>query len=412
MPGNDVEVLVIGGGAAGIAAAHRLCAALVPCLLVEARPRLGGRSLTVIDESGFALDLGCGWLHSADRNPWVAIAHEQGVTIDESVPPWQRRSLEIGFPRAEQDDFQRAFHAFFERVSKAADETRDMPASDLLESGNRWNGLISALGTYISGGELEYVSVKDFDRYEDTGVNWRVVTGLGSVIREHAAGVPVELECAVRRVDHSGKRLRIETAKGVFTADRAIVSVPTTILAAEEIEFTPALPQKTEAAAGLPLGLNDKLFLSLEHAEEFGHDVRLFGHTDRAATAVYQFRPFGRPLIEVYFGGRLPKELESEGDDGFFRFAVSELTHLFGNDFAKRVKLNRIHRWGVDPFARGSYSFALPDRADGRTVLAEPVDNRLFFAGEACSVHDFSTAHGALHTGVAAANAVIAARKS
>ena len=88
------------------------------------------------------------------------------------------------------------------------------------------------------------------------------------------------------------------------------------------------------------------------------------------------------------------------------------MTHLFGNDFAKRVKLNRIHRWGVDPFARGSYSFALPDRADGRTVLAEPVDNRLFFAGEACSVHDFSTAHGALHTGVAAANAVIVARKS
>ena len=410
MPNNDVEVLVIGGGAAGIAAARRLTAASIPCLLVEARPRLGGRAFTVTDGQGFALDLGCGWLHSADRNPWVGIAQEQGATVDKSVPPWQRRSLEIGFPRADQDDFQKAFASFFARVSQAAEEARDVAASCLLEPGGRWNGLISALGTYISGGELECLSVKDFDRYQDTGVNWRVVSGLGSVIREYGAGLPVELDCPVRAVDHCGKRLRIETAKGAITADRAVIAVPTSILAAEQIAFTPAVPEKTQAASGLPLGLNDKLFLSLENAEEFAPDVRIFGHTDRSATAVYQFRPFGRPHIEAYFGGRLAQELESQGDDGFFRFAVSELTHVFGNDFSRRVKLIGIHRWGVDPYARGSYSFALPGCADERAVLAESVDNRLFFAGEACSAHDFSTAHGAWHTGDAAADAVIAAR--
>jgi monoamine oxidase len=123
-------------------------------------------------------------------------------------------------------------------------------------------------------------------------------------------------------------------------------------------------------------------------------------------------RPFGRPHIEVYFGGRLPRELESQGDDALFHFAASELAQLFGNDFARRLKPIGLHRWGVDPYARGAYSFALPGCADGRAVLAEPVDNRLFFAGEACSPHDFSTAHGALQTGVAAANAVIAARNT
>ena len=412
MPSDDVEVVVIGGGAAGIAAARRLCAASVPCLLVEARPRLGGRGYTVIDEAGFALDLGCGWLHSADRNPWVAVAQEQGATIDKSVPPWQRRSLEIGFPLADQDDFQQAFRSFFSRVSEAAEGKRDVPASSLLEPSGRWNGLISALGTYISGGELECLSVKDFDRYEDTGVNWRIVSGLGSVIRDAGAGLPAALDCPVHRVDHSGKRLRIETAKGAITTDRAIIAVPSTILADEQIVFMPTLPRKTQAAAGLPLGLNDKLFMSLDHAEEFGSDLRVFGHTDRAATAAYQFRPFGRPMIEAYFGGRLAQELESQGNDAFFRFAVSELTHVFGNDFTRRLKPIRIHPWGVDPFARGSYSFALPDCADGRAVLAEPVDKRLFFAGEACSAHDFSTAHGAWHTGVAAADGVIAARRS
>jgi monoamine oxidase len=206
--------------------------------------------------------------------------------------------------------------------------------------------------------------------------------------------------------------LRVETAKGAITAGRAIVAVPTTIFSGEQIVFTPALPQKTQAAAGLPLGLNDKLFLSLDRAEEFDPDTRVFGHTDRTATAAYHLRPFGRPHIEVYFGGKLPRELESQGDDAFFRFAASELTELFGSDFGRRLKLIGIHRWGVDPYARGAYSFALPGCADGRAVLAEPVDNRLFFAGEACSPHDFSTAHGAFHTGIAAADAVIAARKA
>src|ERR1700684_1418861 len=356
MPGNDVEVLVIGGGAAGISAARRLRTAQVPCLLVEARPRLGGRAFTVTDELGCALDLGCGWLHSADRNPWVGIAEKQGATIDKSVPPWQRRPLTIGFSAAVHNDFDKARESFFALVSKAAEETRAGAALSLLQLGDRWNGLISALATYISGGELECLSVKDFDAYEDTGVNWRVVTGLGSVIRQHAAGAPAALECPVHRIDHSGKRLRIEPAKGVMTADRAIVAVPTTILSGEHLVFTRALPRQTQAAAGLPLGLNDKLFLALDHAEEFDPDTRVFGHTDRTATAAYHLRSFGRPHIEVYFGGRLPRELERQGDDALFHFAASELAQLFGNDFARRLKPTGLHRWGVDPYARGAYS--------------------------------------------------------
>src|SRR5580704_8447195 len=102
MPNSDVEVVVVGGGAAGVAAAKHLHRASVDCLLVEARPRLGGRAYTFVDPSGFALDLGCGWLHSADRNPWARVAEEEGVAIDRTLPPWQRRTLEIGFPRAEQ----------------------------------------------------------------------------------------------------------------------------------------------------------------------------------------------------------------------------------------------------------------------------------------------------------------------
>ncbi len=131
---------------------------------------------------------------------------------------------------------------------------------------------------------------------------------------------------------------------------------------------------------------------------------------DRAGTAAYHFRPFGRPLIEAYFGGALAAELEANGGEpAFVDFATSELKARLGNDFARRITPLRIHCWGNDPYALGSYSHALPGKAESRGVLAAPVDGRLFFAGEACSRHDYSTAHGAYLTGVAAADQALAA---
>jgi monoamine oxidase len=408
MPNSDVEVVVVGGGAAGVAAAKHLDRASVDCLLIEARPRLGGRAYTVVDPSGFALDLGCGWLHSADRNPWVRVAEEEGVALDKTLPPWQRRTLETGFPRAEQNDFQEAMAEFFGRLEEAALE--DVAAATLLEPGNRWNGLINSVGTYISGGDLERLSVKDFERYEDSGVNYRALKGYGALIADYGADIPQMRDCPVRTIDHGGQRLRVETDKGAITADQVIVTVPSAVLAAERIAFAPELPDKIAAARGLPLGLADKIFMSLAGAEEFEPETRLFGRTDRKGTGGYHLRPFGRPLIEGYFAGGLAAELELGGDGALFDYAVSELTGLFGSDFSRRLKPIQVHRWAHDPYALGSYSFALPGFADCRAVLAAPIDDRLFFAGEACSAHDFSTAHGGYFTGVAAAEQVIAVR--
>jgi monoamine oxidase len=300
---------------------------------------------------------------------------------------------------------------FFARLEHAAQGDKDVAAASLLEPGGRWNGLINSVGTYISGGDLDRLSVKDFERYEDSGVNYRVFKGYGALIGDYGADVPQRLDCPVTAIDHSGKRLRIETSQGAIAADRVIVTVPSAVLAAERIAFTPALPDKIAAARGLPLGLADKLFMSLDGAEEFEPETRLFGRTDRKGTGGYHLRPFGRPLIEGYFAGGLAADLEAGGDGAFFDFAVSELVGLFGGDFARRIKPIKVHRWAHDPYALGSYSFALPGYADSRQILAAPVDNRLFFAGEACSAHDFSTAHGGYFTGFAAAERIIAARR-
>jgi monoamine oxidase len=406
MPRNDVEVAIIGGGAAGIAAGKRLRAENVDCLVVEARDRLGGRAWTV-EASGFALDVGCGWLHSADRNPWAAVAESEGLTIDKSPPPWSRPAR--GFPQKEQSDYREAFEAFHERLSTLADKL-DVPAAEFLEPNGRWNNLINAIGTYISGAELDRVSARDFENYADTGVNWRVLEGYGEAIARYGSDLPVAFNSPVRRIDHSGKRLKIETENGVIAADQAVVTLPTAIIAANANLFAPSLPEKINAARGLPLGLADKLFLSLDGAGEFEADSRMIGNRDRTATATYHFRPFGRPLIEVYFGGSNAAGLEAEGESAFFDFATSELAALLGNTFVKRIKRLALHRWAADPYALGSYSYALPGNADCRAILAAPFDDRLFFAGEACSTYDFSTAHGGWFTGIAAAELALAAR--
>jgi monoamine oxidase len=212
----------------------------------------------------------------------------------------------------------------------------------------------------------------------------------------------------VQTIDHSGARIRITCAKGTVSARTVIVTVPTNLIAREKIVFTPALPAKVEAAACLPLGYDDKLFLSVDRAEDLPDSVRLFGSMDRTATGNYHLRPFGRPLIEGYYGGQCAVDLEKGGIEAFAAFARDELVSMLGSVWRDRLKPVTVSGWFQDPLATGAYSHALPGHWDKRAVLAAPVNERLFFAGEATSLHTFSTAHGAYETGVRAVEEVLA----
>src|SRR5882672_7982366 len=131
---HETDVVVIGAGAAGVAAARRIAAADIPVLVLEARNRIGGRAWTMTG-AGFALDLGCGWLHSADQNEWAALAATLGLTIDRTPPPWGARRRTIGFPPGSLDAFRAAADAFFARLEEAAKVEGDRPAADFLEPG-------------------------------------------------------------------------------------------------------------------------------------------------------------------------------------------------------------------------------------------------------------------------------------
>jgi monoamine oxidase len=176
------------------------------------------------------------------------------------------------------------------------------------------------------------------------------------------------------------------------------------VLARGAIRFAPAVDDHLHAAAGLPLGLADKVFLSLADPEAVPAESHLLGSLDRAATGSHYIRPLGRPVIEVFLGGAHAQALEDAGEASAVAFAIDELRGLLGADFARGLSPLAVTRWAHEPTIGGSYSHALPGRADARAVLRAPVNERLCFAGEACSAVDFSTAHGAWESGLAAAD--------
>jgi monoamine oxidase len=400
---SEVDVAIIGAGAAGLGAARALQNSGLAVIVLEARDRVGGRGHTIMAAPNITFDIGCGWLHSADKNSFVQTAGQLGFEIDKTRPPWREQSFDTGFPLKERLDFIKALDDFYHRAEEAAKDGSDCAASTFLEPGNRWNPMIDAISTYVNGSELNSVSIQDMHAYEDTGINWRVRRGYGALMAAYGALCPLALNTQVTRIDHSGKRLRIETSRGTLSTGKAIVTVPTNLIADEALRFHPALPAKVGAARGLPLGLADKVMLALDQPEALPKDGNLRGATMRTAMGSFHLRPFGQPCIEGYFGGSFARALESSGEGALAAAAIDEIAGLLGNDYRRKLKPLADSRWAQDPFARGSYSHALPGHAGDRALLAAPVDGRLFFAGEATSPNFFSTAHGARDSGERAA---------
>jgi monoamine oxidase len=410
---SEIDVAIIGAGAAGLGAAHALKDSGLSLIVLEARMRVGGRGHTIMAAADITFDLGCGWLHSADQNSFVPIAEQLNFEIDKILPPWRERAVGKAFPQDERMDFIRALDGFYDRAEQAAREAsnngHDRAANLYLEPGNRWNPMIDAISTYINGCELDRVSILDMDAYEDSNINWRIRRGYGTLMAAYAAPLPLALNCEVTRIDHSGKRVRIETSKGALSAQKVIVTAPTNLIANEAIRLHPTLPAKVDAARGLPLGLADKVMLALEEPSGLPTDGNLRGATMRTAMGSFHLRPFGQACIEGYFGGRFAQALEDAGSGAIAAQSIDEIAGLLGNDYRRKLKPLAESRWAHDPFARGSYSHALPGHAGKRAVLAAPVDGRLFFAGEATSPNFFSTAHGARDSGERAAGEVVAA---
>lgn len=410
---HEVDIAVVGAGPAGIAAGRRLAAAGASFLILEARDRPGGRTLTVVCED-HALDVGAGWLHSADESPLPALAEAAGVALDRTPPPWSaaardRPMLEVDLSRAERADFRAAFTAFEARVEAAAAEPGDRPAADLFDPDCCWNARMDAVSGALNGVRFAEVSARDYAGYVDTGVDWRAIQGLGALIAGLGAGLPVVFGRPVRRIDRSGARLTLQTPAGDLTARAVIVTVPTALIADGTLRLDPAPDALLEAAEGLPLGLALKHHMAVTGAEDFPPESHIRGRADSADTGGYHLRPFGRPLIEAYFGGDIARQLEAEGPGAAHAFAEEELVSLLGSGMRRRLRPLSTSAWGEDPWSRGAFSYARPGRAGDRARLRTPVEDRLFLAGEATCARFYGTAHGAWLEGERAAGLALEA---
>jgi monoamine oxidase len=391
-----VDAAIIGGGAAGIAAARHLAGLHRSVLLVEALPQLGGRARTATLH-GLPLDLGCGWLHSARRNPLAMLAEAQGLALDRSESAWHRQLRNLHFPPSEQREAWTAFRQLGERLRN--DPPPSDCAADAMASSDKWRPFVDGVSSFVNGTELNRLSAADYVAYDDaaTDDNWRLPSGYGAFIVGLAAGLPTALDTNVHTVSQ-GADIALETNCGTLHARAAIVAVSSAVLAKNGIRFSPSVDDHLQAASYLPLGVADKIYLSIGDTSAVPPESHLLGRIDRA-----YLRPFGRPVIECYLGGAWAQALEDVGSQAAFAFAIAELRELLGDSFARRLTPIAATRWARETTIHGSYSHALPGRAGARAVLARPVNERLCFAGEACSEQDYSTAHGAWQSGIRAA---------
>ena len=405
---SEFDVIIIGGGAAGIGAARRLAAHGTSALLLEASARLGGRAYTQ-DLGGYPLDLGCEWLHSGDRNTWVGIAEASGFPVDRSDPPWTKAHPGVVQDEEGQAAAWRAYGDWEERLRMvAAGSDR---ASDALEPGGPWNAYVRAIAGFMSGVAPEAISAADYLAYDDasTGENWNLPLGYGTLV---AASLPssttLRLATPAERVDLTADGVAVTTRAGIVRAGAAIVSVSTAVLAGDAIRLPAGTEPWREAAAALPLGRNEKLFLEIGRDAAFEPDAHAYGNLRDPRSASYSIRPNGWPVIEAFLGGEGASILDEEGPAAGFAYVSAELTALFGSEVASAIRPLAATSWGRMASIGGAYSCALPGRSDARARLARPFEDRLFFAGEATHPFDFTTAHGAHDSGVRAADEAMA----
>jgi monoamine oxidase len=409
---SEFDVIIVGGGAAGIGAARRLAAKGASALLLEASSRIGGRAYTQ-DLSGYPLDLGCEWLHSGDRNAWVGVAEASGFPVDRSDPPWVKAHPGIVQNEDDEKAARKAFGDWEERLRVIAQGSDR--ASDALEPGGQWNAYVRAIAGFMSGVAPERISVSDYLAYDDasTGKNWSLPLGYGTLVAANLPpGVALRLATPVERIDLTADGVAVSTRSGTVRAKAAILTVSTAVLATEAIRLPAGTEPWREAAAALPLGRNEKVFLEIGRDAAFEPDSHAYGNLRDARSAAYSIRPNGWPVIEAFLGGDGARILEEEGPAAGFAFVSAELVALYGSEVASAIRPLAVTSWSRMASIGGAYSCALPGQSQARARLARPFEDRLFFAGEATHPFDFTTAHGAHDTGQRAANEALGALRA
>ena len=400
---KDVDVLIVGAGAAGLAAGQALRRWGISYRLLEARARIGGRAWTETRSLGSAFDRGCAWLHSARRNPLRALAERHGLALTREMTSRFHLDGRFACTRKEQ-----AIQTFIQRhvreIVNCGRLGRDVSAADVLDPRHPWTPFVRYLVAAINGVDTTEYSTGDAAAENDTGEDWLVAGGLGALVRLAGAHLKVATDCAVRFIDWSQTPVRIVSECGQLRATKVIVTVPVGVLASGIPCFRPALPEwKQTALDAIRMGHSEKIGFRFVD-DVFGLPPDTYVNTMRSGSAIgAHIRPFGKPEAIVYVGGRLARELSELSHREAAAITLDRLQDVFGASLTRKLAANTVTGWGRDPWTRGGYSAARPGHAHRRRDLMAPLGRSIYFAGEATSTAAFATVHGAWLSGYDAA---------
>jgi monoamine oxidase len=405
---GNVDVIIIGAGAAGIAAARRLAAAGRRFALLEAGGEVGGRCITDNKTFGIPYDRGAHWIYLADNSPIAKLAAQTGFDLY-LAPPGQRMRIGRRYAReGEMEDFLASLVRANTAIADAARRGDVACAQVLPKDLGEWRPTIDfVLGAYGCGKDLADVSTIDLFRSveHDSGAFCR--QGLGALLAKLAPMEATQLATPVTRIDWGRSIVEVETPKGQFRAPALIVTVSTNVLVSGKIKFD--LPKRHfDAANKLKLGSHERVAVQLiGNPLGLRADELVFEKSDNRQTAAIFGNVSGSTVCMVDVAGNFGRELAAKGQAAMVDFAISWLAGLYGADIKSSIKRVHATRWDQEPWVLGAASAAAPGGQSSRKVMMEPVRDRIFFAGEAVHETLWGTLGGAWESGERAADAAL-----
>jgi monoamine oxidase len=406
---GNVDAVIVGAGAAGIAAARRLAAAGKRFALVEAADQPGGRCITDTGTFGVPYDRGAHWIYAADINPLARLAPQTGLVIY-PAPPGQRMRIGKRYAReGEMEDFLAGVVRANTAIADAARKSDVACGGVLPKDLGEWRPSIEfVLGPYNSSKDLPELSTADLSRSAERDNSAFCRQGLGALVAKLSAGLPLLTATPVTRIGLGGRgTVEVEMGKGQFLARAVIVTVSTGVLASGKIKLE--LPKRHLDAIGkLKLGSRDHVALELAgNPLGLRADELVLEKSDNKQTGAIFGNISGSTLCTVDVGGSFGRDLSAKGEAAMVDFAIGWLGGLYGADIKNAVKRRHATRWNEEPWVLGATSAAAPGAQSARRILMEPIGNRIFFAGEAAHETMWGTVNGAWESGERAADAVV-----
>ena len=411
---HDCDVIVVGAGAAGLAAASTLRGRGKRVVVLEASDRVGGRA-NAIEYDGTTVDEGAAWLHSSDENPLTTLTQQLGFTTlaDDGDDHVLRNGLEV--PSGARQIQQRVAR-MRSAAKNAALADKDIPLQEVIKiedafdqrAANELAELdMGASPEDLSTFDVAKVAVENHGR-DLSNSDLLIKEGLGSVVGALAHNIPVRLQSPVKRVTWGPDGVIVATKNEVYRASKLLLTVSAGVLASGAIEFEPELPQwKLDAIAALPMAHFDKIVLFFrDGALKTSEDGQWYADLSDSNPLDIFVKPCGAPVVIGMVGGKFDMALQKQESQAAIEYVMKKLRSIYGDKIEQELVGSFVTDWTGNPNTCGAWAVPKPGFYQARAALKKPIQNVLYFAGEACSEKWAGMVPGAYLTGRSAADEI------